>query len=280
MYIKYLSIISLLIFPGIELNEVENFSSVEFASTGKDRCSTRDCMCRVTGASTSYYPRDINSNRISLFFSEGSHELGESQTRVLNQFIQKFNGTSHNVSILGYADGCGGAQYNLDLSSRRAREIKSLIRSYSSYPKVFYFGENSSGHNPESRRVDVIVHSEGSIAQRIERIPADFYLLDASGSMSTETWKKLILASKKPNSQVWVSQMSGCYSGQNINGIRPGGGTEIWWAYWTIIDKMSPGQTLLIISDFNSNYPLTRREHYLIEQKVRSAGIRVLTISP
>jgi len=278
MNIKYLSMVPLLFFPGLELNKMEPFNSVEFASTGKDRCSVRDCMCRVTGASTSYYPRDINSNRISLFFLEDSHELGESQTHVLKEFIQKFNGTRHNVSILGYADGCGGAQYNLDLSSKRAREIKSLIRNYSPYPRVYYFGENSLGHNPESRRVDVIVHSEGSFAQRIERIPADFYLLDASGSMSIEIWKKIISASKKPGSEVWVTQMSGCYSGQNINAIRPGGGTEIWWAYWTIIDKMSPGQTLLIISDFRSNYSLTRREHNLIQQKVQRAGIKVYII--
>ena len=72
--------------------------------------------------------------------------------------------------------------------------------------------------------------------------------------------------------------MSGCYSGQNINQIRPQGGTEIWWAYWTIIDRMSPGQTLLIISDFDSNYSLTRREHSLIQQKVQRAGIKVYTI--
>ena len=278
MYIKYLAIIPLLLFPGMDLNR-EPFYSAEFASTGNDRCTTRDCMCRVTGASTLYYPKDLGSNRISLFFEEDSDDLSESQARVLNQFIQKFDGTNHNVSILGYADGCGGAQYNLDLSGRRAGEIKSLIRSYTPYAKVLFFGENSSGHNPESRRVDVIVHSEGSLAQRIERIPADFYLLDASGSMSTEIWKKIISASKKPNSEVWVSQMTGCYSGQNINQVRPQGGTEIWWAYWTIIDRMSPGQTLLIISDFDSNYPLTRREHYLIEQKVRAAGIRVYTIN-
>ena len=279
MNIKYLSMIPLLLFPGLELNKTELFNSVELASTGKDRCSVRDCMCRVTGASTLYYPRDRSSNRISLFFSEGSDELGEAQTRVLAEFMQKFNGTRHNVSILGYADGCGGAQYNLELSERRAVEIKSLIRRYNPYPKVLYFGENSSGHNPESRRVDVIVHSEGSLAQSIERIPADFYLLDASGSMSTEIWKKIISASKKPGSEVWVSQMTGCYSGQHIDRIRAQGGTEIWWSYWTIIDRMSPGQTLLIISDFKSNYPLTRREHYLIEQKVRAAGIKVYTIN-
>ena len=279
MNIKQLSLIPLLLFPGIDLNNTERFSSAEFASTGRDRCSTHDCMCRVTGASTLYYPRDLNSNRISLFFEEDGDVLSRDQVTVLERFIQKFNGTRHSVSILGYADGCGSEEYNMDLSRRRAREIKSLIRTYSSYPKVLYFGEGSSGHNPESRRVDVIVHSEGSFAQRIERIPADFYLLDASGSMSTEIWKKIISASKKPGSEVWVSQMTGCYSGQHIDRIRAQGGTEIWWAYWSIIDRMSPGQTLLIISDFKSNYPLTRREHYLIEQKVRAAGIKVYTIN-
>ena len=35
-----------------------------------------------------------------------------------------------------------------------------------------------SGHSPEARRVDIIIHTEDSFMTRIERIPADVYLVD------------------------------------------------------------------------------------------------------
>jgi outer membrane protein OmpA-like peptidoglycan-associated protein len=275
MRLKELSLATLLALPSFKLQRSP--MDIEFAS-GRERCEVKDCLCKVTGASTSYYPPDKTSNRISLFYEEDSDELSAEQQIILESFIERFKGTRHSTSILGYTDGCGGFEYNLDLSKRRANGVKSLIKSYNPSPKVLFFGENSLGHRDESRRVDVIVHSESLFARSIERVAADFYLLDASGSMSIEIWKKIISASKKPGSQVWVTQMTGCYSGQNINLIRPHGGTEIWWAYWKIIDKMKPGQTLLIISDFRSNYKLSHSEWYRLNQKVADSEIQVVTI--
>ena len=188
MKLKELSLATLLALPNLEFQRAP--MDVEFAS-GRERCEVRDCLCKVTGASTSYYPPDKTSNRISLFYKENSDELSAEQQIILESFIERFKGTRHSTSIMGYTDGCGGFEYNLDLSKRRANGVKSLIRSYNPSPKVLFFGENSLGHRDESRRVDVIVHSEGSFARSIERVAADFYLLDASGSMSIEIWKKL-----------------------------------------------------------------------------------------
>ena len=60
--------------------------------------------------------------------------------------------------------------------------------------------------------------------------------------------------------------------------IRPNGGTEIWYSYYQILDKMKPGQTLLIISDFDSEVRLSTREAEMIERKVRAKGVRVQAI--
>ncbi len=60
--------------------------------------------------------------------------------------------------------------------------------------------------------------------------------------------------------------------------IRPNGGTEIWFSYYQILDKMKPGQTLLIISDFDSEVKLSPREAEMIERKVRAKGVRVQAI--
>tara|TARA_R100001510_G_C7508318_1_gene109036 strand:- start:189 stop:320 length:132 start_codon:yes stop_codon:yes gene_type:complete len=41
---------------------------------------------------------------------------------------------------------------------------------------------------------------------------------------------------------------------------------------------MKPGQTLLIISDFDSEVKLSPREAEMIERKVRAKGVRVQAI--
>ena len=66
----------------------------------------------------------------------------------------------------------------------------------------------------------------------------------------------------------------------NIERLSPSGGTEIWYSYWKVLDYMKPGQTLLIISDFQSTVPLSNRERKMIEDKVRQKGISVKTARP
>lgn len=93
-------------------------------------------------------------------------------------------------------------------------------------------------------------------------------------------WKDVVNASKKPGSRVYLSIMSGCYNGQKLESVTPQGGTEIWYSYWTVLDYMKPGETLLIISDFQSNIPLTSSEAELIRKKVQQKGVRVKTLHP
>jgi hypothetical protein len=266
-------------FSGDSFSE-KSFIGARFANTANDRCAVRDCTCKVTGSANSYYPLVEWSNRISLYYRPESHILDQPQEEFLRLFLAKYGRMRYRTSIMGYTDGCGGAEYNLALSRRRAMGVKSLIKDHASNSSVKFFGEKTSGHSDAARRVDLVIHSRGRIAEAIERIPADVYLIDASGSMSTETWKKIILASKKPGSRIYVSMMTGCENGQNINTIKPQGGTEIWWSYWKVLEKMKPGERLLIISDFKSNYPLTRRESALIEQKVRASGVIVNIARP
>ena len=67
--------------------------------------------------------------------------------------------------------------------------------------------------------------------------------------------------------------------GSHLDHIQPYGGTEIWFAYWSILDKMKAGQKLVIISDFDSEVSLSPHERAIIEQKVRSKGVRVQAVS-
>ena len=114
----------------------------------------------------------------------------------------------------------------------------------------------------------------------LDKVPADVYLIDASGSMweSWRNWSDVVAASFKPGSRVYLSKTVDCRNGQLLSEVKPGGGTEIWYSYWKVLDFMKEGETLVIISDFISDIPLTQRESVTIENKVASKNIKVIAL--
>jgi len=257
-----------------------------YASTGADRCYIRNCLCEVrpgpkVSGRTHHH---ITKRALSIFFKEDQYILDAKQRSKLNSFFSKFNQGKNQASIIGYTDGCGSFSYNKKLSSKRAEEVFLIAKNYLSPSRIGKIsgGENSLEHLAGARRVDVIVHTHKQITTAIEKIPADYYLIDASGSMWSKyrDWNDIINASVKPNSRVFLSMTKGCRNNQYMINVRPQGGTEIWWSYWHVIEKMKPGETLLIVSDFKSQIPLSVREAYWIREKVRKAGITVYSIIP
>ena len=276
----YLSILCLFIFNGSL-----SFDKA-YASSGADRCYIRACLCEVRpGPSvSSKMHKKIEERVFSIYFEEDQHILYPEQKDGLNKFLTQFKGRSNKASIIGYTDGCGSFEYNKELSSKRAEEVYLIARNFlrSSSIGRISGGEVSHEHLAEARRVDLIIHTYKRVTTAIEKIPADYYLIDASGSMWSgyRDWNDIINASVKPNSRVFLSIMNGCQNGRYMRDVRPQGGTEIWWSYWNIIDRMKPGQTLLIVSDFKSQIPLSAKEAYWIKEKVRKAGITVYSIIP
>jgi hypothetical protein len=261
-------------------------SSQAHASTGADRCYIRACLCEVRPGPkvSARIHKEVEKRAFSIYFEEDQYILYPEQKSELNKFFTQFKRKHNKASIIGYTDGCGSFEYNKELSSKRAEEVYLIAKNFlhpSSIGRISG-GESSHGHLAEARRVDVIVHTHKRITTAIEKIPADYYLIDASGSMwnGYRDWNDIINASVKPNSRVFLSIMNGCRNGRYMRDVRPQGGTEIWWSYWNIIDKMKPGETLLIVSDFKSQVPLSAHEAYWIKERVRKAGIIVYSIMP
>ena len=254
------------------------------ADSAVERCAVRDCLCRVTpGRYTEVDGVTAPERRMTVFFNYDSSEIGQRQIGQIESFFNRFDDSNMNVSIIGYTDGCGSEGYNGALSQRRASSVYSIVRpevSRASTVRTIRSGERSSRcPSSDDRRVDVIVHGRSSTATRIEKIPADVYLIDASGSMGSSwgRWNDIVNASVRHGSRVYLSIMSGCRNGQRMSDVRPQGGTEIWYSYWKVLDYMRPGETLLIVSDFDSNYTLTRSEAASIERKVIESGVNVYT---
>lgn len=254
------------------------------SSSGQDRCFIDSCLCEVAP----YKPTDSSfikntSSSHSVFFEENSHEISSSEESRLKKFLYENADSGKKASIIGYADGCGPKPYNLKLSEDRAKAVNDFVIPYaeSFIIKQKYFGEASNHHHAFERRVDIIIHKNKEFITRVEKMPSDFYLIDASGSMWSDhkKWSDIVSASVKPNSRIFLSITKACKNGSSIRSVSPQGGTEIWWSYWNIIDKMKPGQTLLIISDFQSRVPLSAKERSWFQEKVIKSGVIVRSIS-
>jgi hypothetical protein len=256
-----------------------------YADSAFDRCRVQHCTCEVQRG-----PRptvEVNSREVrrqhTVYFTEGSHSISQRQSGALSTFISNIDDAYENgITIIGYTDGCGSESYNRNLARERARGVANAIRQGMPGVNVrtVVHGERTEGHSSYARTVEIVVHSEQSLTTRIERVPADYYLIDGSASMwrNWRSFRDVVNASFKPGSRIYMSMMTGCYNGQGLNTITPQSGTEIWYSYWRVLQHMQHGQTLVIISDFNSNYPITDGERAIIRRIVAEKDITVRTI--
>lgn len=226
----------------------------------------------------------LSDKSYTIFFKENEHELSQKQTEGLTAFLNKSKKTKVSLSIIGYADACGSKSHNLQLSKKRANSAYLIARRHMKAEVIRQsgLGERGAHHHGFERRVDIIAHTSNLFVTSIEKMPSDFYLIDASGSMwrQHKVWSDIISASLKPKSRIFLSITTGCRNGLYINEVSPQGGTEIWWSYWNLIDKMIPGETLLIVSDFQSTVPLSAKERVRFEKKVRASKVIVRSASP
>ena len=255
------------------------------AQSAQDRCATQHCTCRVVPDRTptiTHGSAEVQRT-FTIRFDEGSATMSAGQRQALNFWTRTHESTSRlSLTLTGYTDGCGSHGYNRQLAAQRIQEVRTTIEGNipNSHIQEITRGERLSGHDPDSRIVQVTLHTERSFTTRIDRIPADVYLIDASGSMWSgwRSFRDVVNASFKPNSTVYISTTSRCQSGRSLNSVSPGGGTEIWYSYYWVLNQMREGQTLLIISDFDSTVPLTGREAAIIERIAREKNITVHTL--
>jgi len=251
---------------------------------GAQRCLSSDCTCRVE------VPRELPDRVVSsnvttgtIFFEESSSQLSTSESSRILEYLDKAPGQMY-FTVIGYTDGCGSSGYNYVLSLKRANAVKDIIRRNRRGAKVVVRGasEASGQHSPGQRKVNIYSQSTSAGFPAYPEIKADVYLIDASGSMASsfKSWVSAISYSRQPGSKVYISYTGLCRNGQHSGSVSPGGGTEIWYSYWHLLNNMKNGQTLAIISDFDSRIPLTPRERVLIENKVKSKGIRVIGFMP
>jgi hypothetical protein len=242
-------------------------------------------MCRVQpGPKVENFTTIYEAKRrYSVYFPNAEYEMTPIQTSAMQDYLGRLKDVSprSTASVIAYTDACGSYDYNVKLANNRLGVARNYASSFFSVNHTLIHPEASTQCPlPEARRVDVIVHTDSRITRLIDKIPADVYLIDASGSMweGWRNWVDVINASYKPGARIYVSMTRGCRYNQVINTVQPTGGTEIWYSYWKVLDLMQPGETLAIISDFQSDFPLRNWERQAIANKVSARAIRVIVI--
>ena len=259
---------------------------IYLADSARERCQVTDCLCRVRPGPP---PEPVTSTRntsrtASVYFEHDSYALDDAQSSAISSWVERQSGQSSSATVFSYTDGLGTAEYNTTLARQRNSTVQRILRGLDGNftIRTTVVGEASRGYDPRSRRADIVFHTQESLTTKIDKVRADVYLIDASGSMweSYRNWTDVVNASFRPGSRVYLSIMSGCWNGQRIDQVSPQNGTEIWYSYWKVLESMNPGETLAIISDFQSNHPLSSRERAMIDSRVREKNIRVVAIRP
>lgn len=248
-------------------------SPVSYAGSGKDRCAVSNCTCEVKpGPYSPSTSTKIQTTVMSVYFLEDKHNLTANQIREIKKFVK----APGKYTVLAYTDGCASYSHNKSLALRRLSSVGAYIESNTN--KIV--PEESSHHSPKSRRVDIVRKRDISIRGIIETVDVDVYLLDASGSMAgSQSWKDIASASFRKGKKIYVSKMTNCRDGQTITSVPYGGGTEIWYSYWWVLNQMNYGESLLVVSDFRANYGLKPTERATLEALVRKKNIKVYSIT-
>ena len=230
------------------------------AAVHPSRCAYEDCVCSVK--IPAYVPEFKNvkvDSSLSVFFSENSSSLDLGEKKKIESYIDK-NSKASSIFIMGYTDGCGSYNYNKRLAAARSRSTRAATRAagFSGRVVVSSMSELTSTHSDYAKRADLVTSDNFKLKVLPPNLTADHYLLDASGSMQNyRTWVNIIAANKKKNSKLHLSYTKKCSDGIDALRISPAGPTEVWYSYWQVLDKMTAGQTLIIISDFDSRYLLS-----------------------
>jgi len=266
----------------VETQTLEHSSgwSFEHSDYAQDRCCNSGCIAQVSTAPPMKVAKVKTTTHVtSVYFEEDSSDINAIGIEKIKQFAES-NSDKGEIAIVGYTDGCGTMSYNRSLATRRAESIKAEYKKYNIFASIHVSaaGEISKGHAAKARRVDITLKSNTIMYAPPPTIVADFYLIDSSGSMSSEEWEywnRAIAFHRPPGSKVFVSTTACIRNKTRLDKINPAGGTEIWYSYWVILGKMKEGQTLIIMSDYESDHPLKPWERKALDDKVRAQGVKV-----
>jgi hypothetical protein len=239
---------------------------MDYTEDARSRCLIENCMCQVK-----VKEKEVDY-MIQVFFTEGSAYIDDTTSEKIKNWASKASGQKFHT--WGSADSCGEAYYNRALVDARLEAVEKLLPAGKVTPHNL--GVTSSSHSHIHKRV-VITTTTSKLYDPVIGSPTDWYLIDASGSMR-DVWIDILKTPFPTNGKYFVAKTFNCSDGDYLESIYPEGKTEIWLPYWKILTMMGRGETLTVISDFNSTVPLSPSGYKIIDDLAKEKGIKIKVV--
>ncbi len=97
-----------------------------------------------------------SEKKFSLFYAHDHYELTSEHFKLLDSLNSIQDKDLYDVHIKGYTNNVGGENYNLELSRKRAENVKAKLRAFTIISSIGY-GELQT-EAADNRRVDILIH--------------------------------------------------------------------------------------------------------------------------
>lgn len=200
---------------------------------------------------------------LSVHFLTNSWALYDNDKRDLRAFA-KANRDASDWIVEGYCDERGSIEDNIRLGQRRADGVSRFLRGNGIRGNIesVSYGESNPAvteSNLEAYRFNRRVNAVPSgrmITRGLDLLPADAYLIDATGSMSDlaegDATKWDVVTSYKFPKGAKLSTFNSCTGVQDVRRISeawPDCGTPLWHSIADIVDELERGSTLTVLTD-------------------------------
>jgi len=249
------------------------------------------------------YGQGSRTTHLNIFFKEdqptdewsslSARDLDQNDRLDISKFV-KSHPNATGFQIKGYADACGEANYNYDLSKKRVHIVKimteatrinyGITKSSLAFDKSYHGERHSGEHHSEHRRVTLSPLKHGWI-RSLENSPTDYYLIDQSGSMS-RTWNALrnfyFLNGKKVYTATTSNICSDSYVGEqkDLRILKANGATRYYQSLYKLLLKMPKGKSITLISDFDSETNDRARFYGKVRALIAEKSITVKNVHP
>lgn len=215
--------------------------------------------------------------RLNIYFDFDSYKLETNDTNDIYSYVKK-NWHAGAFKLEGFASSSGNYDYNMKLGNQRMASVLNYIQRIARKPYRYTggsYGEGYADRNDEASDRKVKITPISDFVSLLDLVKTDFYLYDQSGSMSTYWPQIQNYKHHKRSVRIYTSTTLKCSPNRALSSIYPNGGTNIWWSFWNLIDKMSPGESITIVSDFDVRPRLTANEWERIKRKLANRGVKL-----
>lgn len=266
-------------------------------SDPENRCRVSHCLCKVRGdvgrnpIPNVFAFKDIvtaeNKNmdlknkslakKLTVYFEYDKSNLNLNDMVDIDKFT-RINNFAGGFYLDGHASSAGNAAYNQKLSQIRIESVAKQIRKNIHRPtrmKAESFGETYSSAKDSAGDRRVTITPIHNFVQLLDLKKTNYYLIDQSGSM-LKYWKQIQeYKFWSSSAKVFLSTVNFCSNGIHLKEIEAYGGTHIWYSFWNLIDQMTPGSSITIVSDFQTPIQLNAQEWARIRAKLSAKNIKL-----